>query len=150
MESERLVFRSSFMTLWRWTTLLCAIVAAAVYVGGWLTGNTPTLPSTAAAALTVGGLFGLAVLVCPVYVFPHGVRCYNFWGLYQTVTWEEISTIQKRYVFGLPYLTVRPAAGGGPIWLPLYLSNMERFVTAVRDRAGDDHPLVAELERWHN
>ena len=102
-----------------------------------------TIP-TFGIAIVVGVLFATAVALFPVYVLVDGVRCYNFWGMYRTVKWAEVGEIRPANMFRLRYLTVASTSGGtARSRVPLYLSNMDRFVASIRDRAGPEHTLVA-------
>ncbi len=144
--SERLLFRSSLVVLLQWTLTFFGIIGAIVYGISWAQGRPTSGPETIGGALTIGLLFGVAVALFPVYVLHHGVRCYNFWGAYRTIAWSEVSDVQRQNLFGLRYLSVASIAGGSPIWIPLYLSDMTGFITAVKNRAGRANPLVVALE----
>lgn len=141
MDGSRRVFRSSLRVLWRWTTIFCFVVSIGTYF------ITPLPPArTASLSLVIGGVFAIAVVSFPIYVLPHGIRCYNYYGFYSTVRWDSISRIRQRSVFGLRYLVVRSPSSWSEIYIPLYLSDMQGFIAAVRERAGENHPLVTALQ----
>ncbi len=148
MGALRQVFRSSFTYMWRWTTACCSIFGAAIYFVALLTGTPIPLASTACGALVIGALFAVAIIAYPVYVSTDGIRCYNFYGIYRTIPWHTVSQIRYMTVFGLPYLAVSSALGGSEITVPLFFSNMRRFLEVVREYAGEDHSLTKALKIW--
>lgn len=144
----KLVFHSSFPALWKWTTTLCGIVGAIIFIVGWLAGSPVPLGITIGYAVFIGLMFAVAVLLFPLYVLPDGIRCYNFWGLYRTLRWEEIATVSKTNMLGLPYAIAKDANGRREIWVPLYLTNMPGFLVAVRAAAGEEHMLAKVAEPY--
>jgi hypothetical protein len=142
-------YRSSFWTLWRWTSAFCGLLGACYYVMCYFSGCRPVhaLP-TAGLSLGLGTVFAAAVVCFPVYVSPEGLRCYNFWGVYQSIGWFEIERISPTNLFGLKYLRVFSHETPAEIWLPLYLTNLREFTDDVRQFAGADHSLVAALENY--
>jgi hypothetical protein len=143
-----LVFRSSFAVLWRWTSTLCGIIGAIVYIQALVSGAPLPFGLTFGLALGFGLVFAVAVVCFPVYVRADGLRCYNFYGLYRTLRWEDIADIRKDGVLGLPYLVVSNSSGWRQVWVPLYLSDMPGFARAVRACTGDGHMLVEALEEY--
>jgi hypothetical protein len=148
MGTERRTYRSSFWTLWRWTTACCGLIGALVYGFCLLSGGPPQVAfPTAGLSLVLGTLFAVAVVCFPVYLSPEGLRCYNYWGLYRSIAWLEVGQISPESVLGLKYLRVTSRGSGAEVWLPLYLSDMSSFIEQTRHYAGPDHPLVEALER---
>ena len=143
--ARRQAFRSSFFVLWRWTTIFCGLLGALIYGAAWLDGNPVSLPPTMAFAVGMGLFFALGVACFPVYVVEEGVRCYNYWGLYSTVRWDAAIRIRRANLFGLRYAVVSSPSNWTEIWIPLYLSDMNGFIAAIREHVPDDHPLILAL-----
>jgi hypothetical protein len=81
-----------------------------------------------------------------VYVWPHGMRGYNFWGWYRTVGWSNIVAATPVNLFALRYLRIYSGEDEGPLWLPLFLEDKHRFRALVYQYAGEDNPLSRALE----
>lgn len=140
-------FRSSFAPLWRLAGLISGATAGFAFAAGWLFGKNVPVPSTLGLSLGLGAVFAAAMMASPVSVLPGGLRGYTYWARFHTVPWAEMGAMERRRLMGLWYLTIE-WPGGDPIWLPLYLSDTPGFIQAVRERAGDGHPLVGMLERY--
>jgi hypothetical protein len=143
-----LVFRSSFAVLGRWTSTVCGIVGGFIYLSGLLSGTPVPFGFTFGVALALGLLFAVAVACFPVYLRPDGIRCYTFCGIYRTLRWEEMARVRVESVVGLRYLVASSQSGWREIWIPLYLSDMPKFIRAVRGCIGDEHALVQALKRY--
>jgi len=143
VDDSRQVFHSSFGVLWRWTTTLCGAIGAGIYFFAWMLGTPLLIAPTAILSGLIGILFAVVVVLFPVIVLPQGIRCYNYFGFYSTVPWDAMNPIKRSSVFGLRYLAV--GSGWGRIYIPLYLSDMERFIETVKQRTSEDHPLVRAL-----
>ena len=141
------VFRSSFVVMWRWTTTICGIAGAAIYIQGLVSGAPVPLGLTSISALGIGAVFAVVVVCFPIYVRADGIRGYNFFGLYHTLRWEDIADIREEGILGIRYLVVTSTSGWRQLWVPLYLSDMPGFARAVRACAGDGHSLVTALSR---
>jgi hypothetical protein len=77
-----------------------------------------------------------------VTVSPAGLHCSTSAGTYQLVEWRAMGGIRPtRMLLGLPYFRIRCVDGRPPLWLPLFLVDMPRFVTLVSTYAGPEHPL---------
>ncbi|MBA4066920.1 MAG: hypothetical protein C0501_25080 [Isosphaera sp.] len=90
-----LVFRSSFIVLWRRLNAWCGVGGAVVWALALASGAPLPLVPTFAVALAVGSAFAVAVVLFPVYVRADGIRCYNYCGLYQTLRWGEIAEVRE-------------------------------------------------------
>src|SRR5436190_1288495 len=129
--AARLAFRSSFPVLWRWTSTFCGLMGAAAYAITWVVGNPISGFPTIAIAIVTGLVFAIAAALFPVYVLPEGIRCYNFYGTYRTIGFDEMASIQVSSVFGLKYLVVNRAESQDQIWIPLYLYDRAGFRAAI-------------------
>jgi hypothetical protein len=148
MDASTRVFRSSFLVLWRWTTLYCGVLGALLYFSTWMDGRPVPPDVTTVMALSLGVIFALAVVAFPVYVSAGGIRCYDFYGVYRTIPWDQMHCLRKRNLCGLRYLVIASPVIRAEIWVPLYLSDMPGFVGTVRQYAGDEHVLVAALHDY--
>jgi hypothetical protein len=101
-----------------------------------------TMLSALAVALLLLTL--VAVYAFPVILLPEGVRSYNFWGAYRTMTWGEINSVGRFTFLGLRYVTLR-RDGPGTIFVPLFLSRRTVFRDRVKDHLPRDHPFVVAL-----
>jgi hypothetical protein len=100
-----------------------------------------------AAGEAVGLLYTLAVVFYfKVYVGPVGLRCYNFWGVYRTAAWDDIRSARPFNFLGLRFLRAHTADARTPLWVPLFLTEPERFEALVRRYAGVTNPLARALE----
>lgn len=147
MSADRLAFRDSFLAVWRWTGSLCGIIGIAFLAMCWMFGQPISPPPTLFLAILIGLVLAVFVVLFPVYVLPEGVRCYNYWGLYQTIAWNDFGEIRYCNIFGLKYLKAN-SLSGGTIYIPLYLWNKVGFKSAVTERAGAVHPLVLALNQY--
>ena len=96
-------------------------------------------------------LLGLAPLIAwaltrvfPTRIGPTGVHSYNFWGLYRTLPWRDITRVTRVRFPGMPYLLVRDDKANS-LYIPLFLKEPESFRQRVNALAGGDNPLAREL-----
>ncbi len=75
--------------------------------------------------------------VFPVYVKKEGLRSYNIFAFYRTVPWNEIDKIRPINFLGLRYIRVGSIRGGAPIWIPMFLDNVDGFIESVEYFGGD-------------
>lgn len=111
-------------------------------------GRFPTYANLIDAGLVpifLAGIVYLAGRIFTVKVLDEGLRCYDEACIYRTVAWHRITDIERRRVYGLPYLYIRSAEFRLAITLPLWLEHMPAFVAAVQSRAGSDNPLTSTL-----
>ncbi len=94
--NQQLVFRSSFSVVWRWNVKFWGLIGAVATGLNYITGRplSAALPALG-ATLGSGAMLAVTVSLCPVYVLPDAIRSYNFWGIYRTVTWDEIEQIRR-------------------------------------------------------
>ena len=97
--------------------------------------------------LILGAVLTLTWTRTVVTVAPAGVNCYTSAGASKFAEWDSMISIQPtRILLGLPYLRILRMDGGSPLWLPLYLNDMPRFVDLVSSYAGVEHPLAVALQ----
>lgn len=102
-----------------------------------------TMPWALAAVIAL--LFWGAVRVFPVKLTPSAIRCYDTAGLYQTVHWADVESVELIASHGLRYLQVAAINLRRPITVPLWLEDMPGFLQAVERYAGQHHPLTRAL-----
>jgi hypothetical protein len=94
-----------------------------------------------------------AVVLCFLFsrtmkikVGPKGLRCPNFWGLHRTAAWADLRSARPINFLGLRFLRAHTADAVTPLWVPLFLTEPERFAALVRYYAGVTNPLSRALE----
>jgi hypothetical protein len=98
-------------------------------------------------AAIIAGLAGAALFtvawtkLLTVRLGPSGIRCYNFFGLYRSLAWGDVGRADLKRFARLPYIRVWPRTGGLPLWVPLYLNDMQGFRQLVLRHAGPSNPL---------
>jgi hypothetical protein len=141
-------FRCSFWLVFVVILVFGLVLALALIlpVSGWRIDPFALLWSIAAAE-AFGLLYTLAVVFYfKVYAGPTGLRCYNFWGVYRTVAWADIRSARPFNFLGLPFVRTHTANAITPLWVPLFLTEPERFAALVRRCAGPENPLTRAIE----
>jgi hypothetical protein len=126
-----------------------AFLVAAVALGTQST-QVLTLYPFFAGAVGLGSLVSAYRTACqtgPV-VGPQGIACEGTWGGPLVVPWDEVTGTDLTYVFGLSDLLVSARGAKRPVWVPLQVADPEGFAAAVREFAGDDHPITREVSEW--
>ncbi len=86
----------------------------------------------------IGPLFTWGVIrIFPVYVNKDGLRSYNCYGFYKTISWHEIETIQPINIIGFKYIRVKSKLGGLPIWVPIWINDVKGFLDRIDYCGGD-------------
>jgi hypothetical protein len=70
-----------------------------------------------------------------------GIRGYNFWGKYYFIEWESITETKHIRVVGLKYLRVFSKSIKRPLWVPLFLNNMEKFKKDIQEFVPENNPM---------
>jgi hypothetical protein len=150
MNESRLTFR---ITLWRpWLlamTLLAlpaAVVVALPLAAGELAIASFGLLGVAAVALALLVPVGWAVGTSRWHVDPKGIGGRNNWHVYQHLDWSEIESVSPWLIPGYPYLQVNGDGRRWVFWLPLFLTDMPGFRSAVARYAPPGNPLRCYLE----
>ena len=86
----------------------------------------------------------IAAAYFQVYVSPDGLRCFDFWGKYRFVRWDEITRQAPINVLGLKYLRVFGSSLRRPLWVPLFLQQDEMFWETTARLSGS---RVTNIER---
>jgi len=150
-EKSRLTFR---ITLWRpWLlaltplALLAALGVAVSVVAGELAAAPGILLGLAGVAVALLLPIGLAVWASRWHVDPDGIGGRNNSLVYNRLDWSEIESIEPRLIPGYRYLQVNGVGKRRAFWLPLFLSDMPGFRSAVARYAPPTNPLRRYLEQ---
>jgi hypothetical protein len=148
---SRLTFR---ITLWRpWLLAITpfALLAASGVAVSVATGDLAAAPGfllgLAGLALALLVPIGLAVWASRWHVDPNGVGGPNSWLVYRSLVWSEIDSVELWLIPGYPYLQVNGGGMRWAFWLPLSLTDIPGFLSAVAPYAPPDNPLRRYLER---
>lgn len=150
-KTPQLTFR---ITLWRpWLlavtplALLAAFGVAITVATGALAAASDILLGLAGVAVVLLLPIGLAVRASRWHVDPNGMGGRNNWLVYHRLDWSEIESIEPRLIPGYPYLQVNGGGQRWVFWLPLFLTDMPGFRSAVARYAPPENPLRRYLEK---
>ena len=150
-ETPRLTFR---ITLWRpWflaitpLALLAALGVAVLVATGQRAAATSILLGFAALAVVLLLPIGLAVRASRWHVDPSGIGGRNNWLVYHRLDWSEIDSVEPWLLPGYRYVQVNGAGKRRAFWLPLFLTDMIGFRSAVARYAPPGNPLRDYLEQ---
>jgi hypothetical protein len=116
-------------------------------------GATPPPGQLFGAVAIAVGVGEVAALLCllafiayfKVRVSPKGLGGFDPWGRYREVAWDQLRGARPVNLLGLKFLRAYGAGGKAVLSLPLFLSDLERFCSLVRQHAGPEHPLAIAL-----
>ncbi len=140
-------FAMSFTPLYVLVALLALLGTTAIL---WL-GTKGTVSPVALGWATLGILGGvfvftlLLVLVYRVRVRPDGLRSFDSWGLFYTLPWGDINSVNRLSVASLSFLSVKSSNGIG-VLVPLFLCDKRRFCESLAKHAGPNHLLAKKLD----
>jgi hypothetical protein len=104
------------------------------------------IPVELAGALVFGLAYTLLwTRLLKIHVSPEGIRCYNFWSVYRSIPWSDMARARPINLLGVRYLRVWTASPRSPIWIPLFLADMEGFKNAVLRFAGPANVVARHL-----
>jgi hypothetical protein len=151
MNDTSLTFR---ITLWRpWLiavtplALLAAVGLAFSAANGKLVTAVSLLIVLVGIAVILLVPIGLAVRVSRWNVDPNGIGGPNNRLVYHRLAWSDIESVTPWLIPGYPYVQVNGGGKRRVFWLPLFLTNMPRFRSAVARYAPPDNPLRHYLEQ---
>jgi hypothetical protein len=85
---------------------------------------------------------GLILVECfKVKLKPSGISCFNFWGIYSFVLWDEMREVKTFNCLGLKYIRVFFRNSRIPLWVPLFIKNRSGFSKALSEFAPVDNLL---------
>jgi hypothetical protein len=121
-----------------------AVIAAQIDLGfaqhPWKSAALVLFAAALAAGLTAAWT-GMRVTVTPEGLHERGSTWEERFVQWDSMIWAR----PTRWLLGLPYLRVGLDDGRSPVWLPLFLVDMPRFVALVSQHAGATHPLTVAL-----
>ena len=93
----------------------------------------------------------LLELVCAAYfkvkLNPRGISCFNFWGIYSFVLWDEMRGVKIVNFLGLKYVRVFFRNSLFPLWVPLFIKNRQGFSKALSEFAPPSNLLRQMFEQ---
>ena len=150
-ETSRLTFRISLWRPWLLAVSALALLAALgviiSVVAGKLTTATGILLGFAVLAVALLLPIGLAVWVSRWHVDPNGIGGRNNWLVYHRLDWSEIESVEPWLIPGYRYVQVNGVGKRWAFWLPLFLTDMSGFRSAVARYAPPGNPLRRYLEK---
>ena len=88
---------------------------------------------------------GMLCFLFRTHVTRDGIHGQDIWGGPRALRWNEVTHIRPRRILNLRYLVLHRERGA-PLWLPLFLRDVQGFLEAVHQHAPDHHPLRAVLD----
>jgi hypothetical protein len=150
VENSRLTFR---ITLWRPWLLALTLLALPAALG---VGLSVVAGALAVASAILLGFAGVAVaLLLPIgltvgtsrwHVDADGIGGRNNYLVYHRLEWSEIESVEPWLIPGYRYLQVNGVSKPRAFWLPLFLTDMPGFRSAVARYAPPANPLRRYLE----
>jgi hypothetical protein len=152
MSEPRLTFRITLWRPWLLAVTILALPAAAVLAltvaAGELALAFFDLLGFAAVALILLVPIGWAMGTSRWHVDRRGIGGRNNWHVYHRLDWSEIESVSPWLIPGYPYLQVNGGGKRWVFWLPLFLTDMPGFRSAVAQYAPPENPLQRFLESY--
>ncbi len=149
-ENSQLTFR---IAPWRPWLLAIAPVAVLAALGAAIAiANRSTTAAMsflfvfAGVALILLLPIGLATRVSRWHVDPNGIGGRNNQLVYRRLAWSEIESVEPWLIPGYRYLQVNGVGKRRAFWLPLFLTDMPGFRSAVARYAPPGNPLREYLD----
>jgi hypothetical protein len=140
--------------LWRPWLLALTPLALLTLVGVAIALTRGDLSTAAALLLGFAGLalalllpIGLTVRISRWHVDPGGIGGRNNWLVYHRLDWSEIQSVEPRLLPGYQHLQMNGGGRRWVFWLPLFLTDMPAFRSAVVRYAPPGNPLRHYLEQ---
>jgi hypothetical protein len=150
MTEPRLTFRIALWRPWLLAVTILAVPAAVVVASAVAAGELALasfrLLGFAAVALVLLVPIGWAAGTSRWHVDPKGIGGRNNWHVYHRLGWSEIESVSPWLIPGYPYLQVNGGGKRWVFWLPLFLTDMPGFRSAVARYAPAGNPLRSYLE----
>ena len=150
-QQSQLTFR---ITLWRpWLlavtplVLLAALGIASTVAAGAFAAATSILLGLVGLAVVLLVPIGLAAWASRWHVDPNGIGGRNNWLVYHHLNWSEIESVEPSLIPWYRYVQVNGVGRRWAFWLPLFLTDMAGFRSAVAQYAPAENPLRRYLEQ---
>jgi hypothetical protein len=150
-ETSQLTFRITLWRPWLLAVIPLALLAALGVVASLVVGT-----SAAAVGILLGFTGVAVVLLLPIgvavwvsrwHVDPNGIGGRNNMLVYHRLDWSEIESVEVWMIPGYPYLQVNGRGMRRAFWLPLFLTDMPGFRSAIAHYAPPENPLRRYLEQ---
>ena len=143
------VFRSSPGSLFKFglvavgaTALIAASISAWEFPGDPLSAHLRRIGLLASVWLPA---LAWCWLFATVVVHFNGLRAYGRLGQHHAVPWGAIRSAESSTLLGLRYLRIEACEPEVLLYVPLFLSDFERFRVEVSRLAGESHPISVAL-----
>jgi hypothetical protein len=150
-ETSRLTFRITF-----WRPWLLAITPLALLTAFGVIASLVSAKPAAAIGILLGFAGIAVVLLLPIglaiwasrwHVDSNGIGGRNNMLVYHRLDWSEIESVEPWMIPGYPYLQVNGRGIRRAFWLPLFLTDMPGFLSAIMQYAPAENPLRRYLEQ---
>lgn len=142
-------FRYAFLPAWRTQTSLTTVLIMAIMIfRAVLSGDViqkPDLLHNLLIAVFCGIFLAIPIGLLRFSVSPEGIRCFNSYGVWSLLEWSSITSVKPSRYFHSPHLRLTVDGRRTKYWIPLLLSDMEEFRSAVQSAAGLENPLSRAL-----
>jgi hypothetical protein len=149
-DTSRLTFRISLWRPWLLAVTPLALLAALGVIAALVTGKSAAMVGILLGFAGVAVLLllpiGIAVWVSRWHVDPAAIGGRNNQLVYHRLDWSAIESVDPWLIPGYPYLQVNGGGMRRAFWLPLFLTDMPRFRSAIVRYAPPENPLRHYLE----
>ncbi len=150
-KTSQLTFRISPWRPWLLALAPLAVLAALGEIISIMRGDLATvvriLLTFAGVAVVMLLPMGLVAWVSRWHVDPVGIGGRNTWLVYHRLAWSDIESVKPWLLPGYRYLQVNGVGKRWVFWLPLFLTDMLEFRSAVARYAPPENPLRRYLEQ---
>jgi hypothetical protein len=131
---ENKIFRSAFLITFVHVFLLYALI---VFIDDGLDFNR--------IFFLVGSIIALfftylMIRIYKITIRSEGIRGYDCWGIFHFIEWEMITDVKPIRILGLKYIRALNKETR-PLWLPLFLSDMNKFKEEIQKKVPQNNPL---------
>ena len=131
---ENKIFRSAIFITFVHVFLLYAVI---VFIDDGLDVNK--------IAFLIGSIIALffnylMIRFFKITINSEGIKGYDCWGIIHFIEWERIVDVKPIRIFGLKYIRALNKETR-PLWLPLFLSDMNKFKEEIQKRVPQNNPL---------
>ena len=150
-QMSRHTFRITIWRPWLLAVLPLGLLAAFGVIAALVSGKPAAVVGILLGFAGVAGVLllpiGLAVWASRWHVDPSGIGGRNNYLVYHRLAWSEIESVEPWLLPGYPYLQVNGGGKRWVFWLPLFLTDMTGFRSAVARYAPPENPLRRYLEQ---
>lgn len=92
--------------------------------------------------LVVLVLTAIYIYFCKYSVNSSSIQGYNVWGKKISIQWGDIDRIKPLNFFGIKILKIYSSTSNLPIWFPLYINNMSKFIQLIQTYTNMNNPVA--------